>query len=130
MDNSYPSRILLVEADKNSAKLMAHFLMLHHFNVETVPRGDGALSALLNFNPEIVLLDIVTSEYSDLQLCKKIRSTSDASIIITTANGDNLDHISELEAGADDYVIKPIKPAALLARLLALQRRAARLKKS
>ena len=60
---------------------------------------------------------------SGLHVCREIRSVSDTPIVILTAKEDDLDHILGLESGADDYVIKPIKPPVLLARLRALQRR-------
>ena len=86
-------------------------------------RGDLAVAAFLAFRPKVVVLDLMLPGQSGLHVCREIRSVSDTPIVILTAKEDDLDHILGLESGADDYVIKPIKPPVLLARLRALQRR-------
>lgn len=123
MESSGLSKVLLVEDDKKLAALVAHFLSQHGFEVLTIHRGDEAVAAFLDFKPNIVVLDLMLPGLSGLQVCREIRSQSDTPIVILTAREDDLDHILGLESGADDYVIKPIKPPVLLARLRALQRR-------
>lgn len=123
MDNQGLGKVLLVEDDERLAALIAHFLSQHGFEVMTVLRGDLALAAFLDFKPTIVVLDLMLPGQSGLQVCREIRSVSETPIVILTAKEDDLDHILGLESGADDYVIKPIKPPVLLARLRALQRR-------
>ncbi|KTC34741.1 MAG: winged helix-turn-helix domain-containing protein [Pseudomonas sp.] len=123
MDNLGLGKVLLVEDDEKLAGLIANFLSQHGFEVLTVHRGDVALSAFLEFKPKLVVLDLMLPGQSGLHVCREIRAVSDTPIVILTAKEDDLDHILGLESGADDYVIKPIKPAVLLARLRALQRR-------
>ncbi|NBF06462.1 response regulator [Pseudomonas sp. Fl5BN2] len=123
MDNLGLGKVLLVEDDEKLAGLIAHFLSQHGFEVLTVHRGDVALAAFLEFKPKLVVLDLMLPGQSGLHVCREIRAVSDTPIVILTAKEDDLDHILGLESGADDYVIKPIKPAVLLARLRALQRR-------
>ncbi|NWA03447.1 response regulator [Pseudomonas gingeri] len=123
MESSALSKVLLVEDDLKLAALVAQFLSQHGFDVRTVHRGDVALAAFQEFKPRIVVLDLMLPGQSGLQVCRDIRAIADTPIVILTAKEDDLDHILGLESGADDYVIKPIKPPVLLARLRALQRR-------
>ncbi len=123
MENLGLGKVLLVEDDEKLAGLIAHFLSQHGFEVLTVHRGDIALAAFLEFKPKLVVLDLMLPGQSGLHVCREIRAVADTPIVILTAKEDDLDHILGLESGADDYVIKPIKPAVLLARLRALQRR-------
>ena len=123
MENLGLGKVLLVEDDEKLAGLIAHFLAQHGFEVRAVHRGDAALAAFLDFKPKIVVLDLMLPGQSGLHVCRAIRAVSDTPIVILTAKEDDLDHILGLESGADDYVIKPIKPPVLLARLRALQRR-------
>jgi two-component system response regulator ParR len=125
MDNLGFGKVLLVEDDEKLAGLIAHFLSQHGYEVRAVHRGDLALAAFLEFKPKVVVLDLMLPGQSGLHVCREIRSVSDTPIVILTAKEDDLDHILGLESGADDYVIKPIKPPVLLARLRALQRRQA-----
>lgn len=123
MENLGVGKVLLVEDDERLAALIAHFLTQHGFEVRAVHRGDVALAAFLEFQPRVVVLDLMLPGQSGLHVCREIRAISDIPIVILTAKEDDLDHILGLESGADDYVIKPIKPPVLLARLRALQRR-------
>ncbi|OTI11374.1 hypothetical protein CAZ07_35255, partial [Pseudomonas aeruginosa] len=123
MENLGLGKVLLVEDDEKLAGLVSHFLSQHGFEVRVVYRGDEALAAFVDFKPKIVVLDLMLPGQSGLHVCREIRNVSDTPIVILTAKEDDLDHILCLESGADDYVIKPIKPPVLLARLRALQRR-------
>lgn len=123
MENLGLGKVLLVEDDEKLAALVSHFLSQHGFEVRVVHRGDEALAAFVDFKPKIVVLDLMLPGQSGLHVCREIRNVSDTPIVILTAKEDDLDHILGLESGADDYVIKPIKPPVLLARLRALQRR-------
>ncbi|MBT2338981.1 MULTISPECIES: response regulator [Pseudomonas] len=123
MDDSGSGKVLLVEDDEKLSGLIASFLAQHGFDVREVHRGDLALGAFIEFKPTMVVLDLMLPGQSGLHVCREIRALSDTPIVILTAREDDLDHILGLESGADDYVIKPIKPPVLLARLRALQRR-------
>ncbi|SDT93652.1 Response regulator receiver domain-containing protein [Pseudomonas orientalis] len=121
MENLGQGKVLLVEDDEKLAGLIAHFLPQHGFDVRVVHRGDLALTAFLEFKPKMVVLDLMLPGQSGLHVCREIRTVSDTPIVILTTKEDDLDHILGLESSADDYVIKPIKPPVLLARLRALQ---------
>lgn len=123
MDNLGFGKVLLVEDDERLAALIAHFLEQHGYEVRSVHRGDLAMAVFVEFKPKVVVLDLMLPGQSGLHVCREIRSVSDTPIVILTAKEDDLDHILGLESGADDYLIKPIKPPVLLARLRALQRR-------
>ncbi|MDC0687418.1 winged helix-turn-helix domain-containing protein [Mitsuaria sp. RG] len=123
MDGSGPGKVLLVEDDVKLCGLIATFLSQHGFEVREVHRGDLARQAFVEFRPSMVVLDLMLPGKDGLHVCREIRALSDTPIVILTAREDDLDHILGLESGADDYVIKPIKPPVLLARLRALQRR-------
>ncbi|MDO7898350.1 winged helix-turn-helix domain-containing protein [Pseudomonas citrulli] len=123
MDDAGSGKVLLVEDDEKLCGLIANFLSQHGFDVQAVHRGDLALSAYTDFKPTMVVLDLMLPGQNGLHVCRELRALGDTPIVILTAKEDDLDHILGLESGADDYVIKPIKPPVLLARLRALQRR-------
>jgi two-component system response regulator ParR len=116
-------RILIVEDDLKLARLMGEFLEQHGFEVATAHRGDTAGETFATFSPHITILDLMLPGRDGLQLCRDIRSVSDAPILMLTAREDDLDQILGLESGADDYVVKPVDPRVLLARIRALLRR-------
>ncbi len=119
MDCPTLSKVLLVEDDQKLARLIASFLSQHGFEVRQVHRGDAAFAAFLDFKPQVVVLDLMLPGQNGLQVCREIRRVANLPILILTAQEDDLDHILGLESGADDYVIKPIEPPVLLARLRA-----------
>ncbi|HFQ7573691.1 TPA: response regulator transcription factor ParR [Pseudomonas aeruginosa] len=123
MDCPTLSKVLLVEDDQKLARLIASFLSQHGFEVRQVHRGDATFAAFLDFKPQVVVLDLMLPGQNGLQVCREIRRVANLPILILTAQEDDLDHILGLESGADDYVIKPIEPPVLLARLRALMRR-------
>lgn len=123
MENLKSDKVLLVEEDQKLAGLMAHFLSRHGFEIQLVHRGDLALEAFLGFRPKIVILDLMLPGQRNFHVCREIRKVSNARILILTAKDCDRDHVLGLECGADDYVVKPIKPLVLLARIRALQRR-------
>jgi two-component system response regulator ParR len=123
MENPGLVKTLLVEDDQRQAKLITKFLARHGFAVQVVRRGDQALAAIAELKPQIVVLELLLPDQNGLHLCRRIRDGFDIPIIILTAKGDDRDQVLGLESGADDYVIKPVKPSVFLARLRALLRR-------
>lgn len=116
-------KILIVEDDLKLARLMAEFLQQHGFDVAMAHRGDTANALSESFSPHLTILDLMLPARDGLQLCRDIRSRSDTPILILSAREDDVDQILGLESGADDYVIKPVDPRVLLARVRALLRR-------
>ncbi|WP_028453946.1 response regulator transcription factor [Chitinilyticum litopenaei] len=117
------NRILIVEDDRKLAALTAEFLLQHAFAVSTLARGD-VVQGWLEKNPvDLVILDLMLPGRDGFDVCKQIRRDSDVPILMLTARGDSIDQIVGLENGADDYVVKPVEPRLLLARIKALLRR-------
>jgi len=115
--------ILLVEDDSRLAELTATYLGQHSMRVVIEARGDRALERLQQEQPRLVLLDLLLPGKDGLTICREIRRLSGVPILILTAKDTDLDHVIGLEAGADDYVMKPVDPMVLLARVRALLRR-------
>lgn len=116
--------ILLVEDDERLAALTAEFFNRNGFSIAIEPRGDRAAQRFAELNPRIVLLDLMLPGEDGLAVCRKLRTSFAGPILILTAKDSDLDQIIGLEAGADDYVAKPVDPMVLLARTRALLRRA------
>lgn len=116
-------QVLLVEDDRRLGELVQHYLGEHGFAVETVLRGDQAVAACRRLAPQGVVLDLMLPGIGGIEVCRQIRAFSDVPILILTACEDDVEQVLGLESGADDYVLKPIEPRLLLARLRALLRR-------
>ncbi|HDL6742902.1 TPA: response regulator [Yersinia enterocolitica] len=117
------TKILLVEDDHRLATLIAEFLAKQLFEVKVISRGDTVADYVRNNTIDLILLDIMLPGMNGLDVCKVIREFYHGPIIMITALGESLDEILGLELGADDYVIKPIEPRVLLARVRAQLRR-------
>lgn len=115
--------VLFIEDD--DAIRLALRLALEDEGYEVVEASDGA-SGLVEFgrrHPDVVLLDLRLPDLSGFEVCRAIRATSIVPIIMVTAQTDTADMVAGLEAGADDYVTKPVVPRELSARISALLRR-------
>lgn len=117
-------RVLLVEDNHELAAMVADYLTPHGFAVTTEPRGDRAVERILDENPDAVILDVNLPGLDGFSVCRQVRSEFKGPILILTARGDEVDEVVGLEVGADDYMAKPVRPRALLARLRAHLRRA------
>ena len=119
-----PVDILLVEDDRRLAELTAEYFTQNGFSVATESRGDHALAHFARVRPRVVLLDLMLPGTDGLAVCRALRETFSGPILIFTARDSDIDQVIGLEAGADDYVAKPVDPMVLLARTRALLRRA------
>ena len=115
--------IVLVEDDTGLAGLIQERLKTEGFQVLHEVDGKKARDLILEKNPDLVLLDIMLPGMDGFQICREVRPAYRGPILILTARDDDLDQILGLELGADDFVIKPVKPRVLLARIRALLRR-------
>ena len=115
--------ILLVEDDERLAGLTAEYLEQNGLTVAIESRGDRALARFARVKPRIVLLDLMLPGTDGLTICRELRETFAGPILIFTARDSDIDQVIGLEAGADDYVTKPVDPMVLLARTRALLRR-------
>ncbi len=109
--------ILLVEDDITLADWVSEYLTEQGFCVQHVDRGDTVINALESFAADLVLLDVMLPGLNGIEVCRLIRENSQVPIIMLTARADEFDEVIGLEAGANDYVIKPVRPRALLARI-------------
>ncbi|MEV5598516.1 response regulator transcription factor [Streptomyces sp. NPDC052496] len=117
------TRVLLIEDDPAVRKGVHLALRRRGHEVETAASGETGLLALERFRPELVLLDLMLPGMSGLEVCRRIRETQQIPIIILSARGDDIDMVVGLEAGADDYVVKPAGGEVLQARMRAVLRR-------
>ncbi len=117
-------RMLLVEDDAPLAAMVADFLAPHGFAVAIESRGDTAVKRIQDDNPDAVVLDVNLPGLDGFAVCRAVRAYYHGPIIMLTARGDETDEVLGLEAGADDYMAKPVRPRVLLARLQMHLRRA------
>lgn len=115
--------ILLVEDDRRLAELTAEYFRQNGLSVALEPRGDRAIARFREERPRVVLLDLMLPGADGLTLCHELRQIFSGPILIFTARDSDIDQVIGLEAGADDYIAKPVDPMVLLARTRALLRR-------
>jgi two-component system, OmpR family, response regulator MprA len=116
-------RILVIEDELQIADLLRRGLLYEGYSVEIAGDGEAGLSAARDRPPDLVLLDLMLPGIDGLTVCKRLRSGSDVPILILTAKDAVAHRVAGLDAGADDYVIKPFSFDELLARIRALLRR-------
>ncbi|MGZ4691967.1 MAG: response regulator transcription factor [Acidimicrobiia bacterium] len=115
--------ILVVEDEANIADLVDLYLTREGYRVLKQDTGAGALDAVRDHRPRLVVLDIGLPDIDGLEVCRRIRATGNLPVIFLTARGDEVDRVLGLELGADDYLTKPFSPAELVARVKAVLRR-------
>ena len=116
-------RVLLVEDDERLDSLVREYLSQNEFSVRVAGSGDEALETFSTQPADLVILDLMLPGMDGLQVCKTLRKTFTGPIMMLTAKGSDIDQVVGLELGADDYVVKPVEPRLLLARVRALLRR-------
>lgn len=119
-------KLLLVEDEPRLAASIAEYLQNHQFSVTVETRGDTAVTRILETKPDLVILDLNLPGLDGLEVCREVRSRYDSPILMLTARDDSVEQVVGLEVGADDYVLKPVEPRLLLARIRALLRHAKR----
>ncbi|GGV15869.1 two-component system response regulator CseB [Streptomyces spectabilis] len=117
-------RVLLVEDDDAIRRSVGMALERYGYEVSAAPDGLTGLEMFRDGQHDLLLLDIMLPFLDGIGLCRRIRETSQAPILMMSARGDALDVVAGLEAGADDYVIKPVDTTVLVARIRTLLRRA------
>jgi DNA-binding response OmpR family regulator len=115
--------LMLVEDDLRLAELVSCYLENNGFRVTTVARGDRVLAQVQLDAPDLIILDLGLPGQDGFSICKQLRPQYGNPILILTARDNDIDHVLGLELGADDYVIKPVEPRVLMARINALLRR-------
>lgn len=117
--------ILVVDDEPQIRRVMLTTLASQGYSVVEVRSGEEALQKMRTERPELILLDVNLPGISGLETCREIRSTSDVPIIMLTVRNSERDKVQALDAGADDYVVKPFGVEELMARIRAALRRAA-----
>ncbi|MGH9647414.1 MAG: response regulator transcription factor, partial [Bryobacteraceae bacterium] len=117
------STILVVDDEPQIRRVMRTTLSSNGYEVLEAKTGEEALEILRKERPELVLLDVNMPGMSGLEVCREIRDQSDAAIIMLTVRNSEHDKVLALDAGADDYVVKPFGIEELLARIRAALRR-------
>jgi two-component system, OmpR family, response regulator MtrA len=112
-------KILVVDDDNALREMVGIVLSTAGFDPEYCPDGDSALETFLSVKPDLVLLDVMLPGKSGIEVCKEIRAQSGTPIIMLTAKSETEDVVLGLEAGADDYIVKPFQPGELSARIKA-----------
>jgi len=118
-------RILLIEDEPTLTESVSYNLDREGFNVMAALDGEVGLKYFRDWDPDLILLDLMIPEISGLDLCRIIRSESDIPVIVLTAKDTESDKVVALEMGADDYVTKPFSMRELIARVRANLRRTA-----
>ena len=116
-------RILIVDDDENIAELISMYLLKECFDTRMEHNGEDALTAFAEYNPNLILLDLMLPGIDGYQVCREIRAKSQTPIIMLSAKGEVFDKVLGLELGADDYIIKPFDSKELVARVKAVLRR-------
>ncbi|WP_131103974.1 MtrAB system response regulator MtrA [Ornithinimicrobium sufpigmenti] len=117
------ARVLVVDDDQALAEMLGIVLRKEGYEVATCGDGARALPMIRQFRPDLVLLDVMLPSMDGVEVCRLLRAESGVPVVMLTARTDTKDVVAGLEAGADDYVVKPFKPQELLARIRARLRR-------
>ena len=116
-------KVLIVEDDGNIAELLHLYLEKAGFETSVAKDGGKGVELFRQFQPDLVLLDIMLPVMDGWSVLKKIREESKTPVIVLTAKGETQDRVSGLEMGADDYIVKPFEMKEVLARIHAVLRR-------
>jgi DNA-binding response OmpR family regulator len=119
-------RVLVVEDEPMVAEVVERYLRRDGYDVHVVHDGAVALADFARVTPDLVVLDVMLPGMDGMEVCRRIRSSSETPIIMLTARGDEIDKLLGLGVGADDYVTKPFSPRELTARVRTVLRRAGR----
>lgn len=120
-----PTKILAIDDDTALTDLLSTLLMTHGFEVVTANYGQNGIELAKTTNPDLIILDLMMPDQDGWQVCQAIRAFSKTPIIVLSALNDPGMVVSALDAGADDYLVKPVPSNVLIAHINTLTRRAA-----
>lgn len=123
MQHNCQGPILIVEDDPNTATLVQTYLEREGFKTIKAPDGETALRLARQNQPGFVVLDVMLPRLDGWEVCRQLRTFSDVPILMLTAREEEIDRVTGLSLGADDYVVKPFSPRELVARVKAILRR-------
>jgi two-component system alkaline phosphatase synthesis response regulator PhoP len=119
-------KILIADDEPDILEIVSYNLMMHGYEVETAKDGDQAIQKARQFNPDLIILDIMMPKKNGIEVCKVLRSMPEFQqtlIVFLTALNDELSHVKGLEYGADDFISKPISPKIMVSKVNAFFRR-------
>jgi DNA-binding response OmpR family regulator len=116
--------VLVVEDESSIASFVSLYLKNAGYGVRTAATGSEALAQVAASQPTLIVLDLMLPDIDGIEVCRRIRKTSDVPILMLTARDEDVDKIIGLEVGADDYLTKPFNPRELVARVKSILRRA------
>jgi two-component system, OmpR family, alkaline phosphatase synthesis response regulator PhoP len=116
--------VLVVEDESSIASFVALYLKNAGYAVRTAANGAEALAQVAAAHPALIVLDLMLPDIDGIEVCRRIRRSSDVPILMLTARDEDVDKIIGLEVGADDYLTKPFNPRELVARVKSILRRA------
>ena len=116
-------RVLIVDDEETIVDLVRGYLSREGWEVAAVAEGRAAVAAVRDAAPDVVVLDLMLPGLDGIEVCRQLRTFSDAYVIMLTARSEEIDRIVGLSVGADDYLTKPFSPRELVARIKALLRR-------
>jgi two-component system, OmpR family, response regulator BaeR len=123
---SEPANILVVEDEDKIAEVLRDYLRQQGYATHRIARGDEVEPWVRNNPVDLILLDVMLPGRSGLELCRELRTFSEAAIIMVTARVEEIDRLLGLELGADDYICKPFSPREVVARVATVLRRTLR----
>ena len=119
-------KILIVDDDENIAELISLYLNKECFDTRISPDGETALKEVEEYEPDLILLDLMLPGMDGYEVCQQVRRTRETPIIILSAKGEVFDKVLGLKMGADDYLSKPFDSNEMVARVRAVLRRSQR----
>ena len=118
--------VLIVEDDEKIVHLLRLYLEREGFAVSSAADGAAGVEAVSRLRPDLVILDLMLPRLDGIEVCRKIRASSEVPVLMLTARVDEVDRLLGLSIGADDYVTKPFSPREVVARVRTILRRATR----
>ena len=119
-------KILCVDDEPDILEILKYNLSNEGYNVSTAADGKSAIKMAYNITPNLIIMDIMMPRMDGIEACEKLRSDekfNDTIIMFLTARGEDYSHVAAYDAGADDYVTKPVKPKVLVSKVKGLLRR-------
>ncbi|MEY4661119.1 MAG: hypothetical protein RLZZ42_1071 [Bacteroidota bacterium] len=119
-------KILIADDEPDILEIISYNLVMNGYDVETAKDGDQAIQKAKQFNPDLIILDIMMPKKNGIEVCKILRSQpafEQTLIVFLTALNDELSHVKGLELGADDFITKPISPKIMISKVNAFFRR-------
>ena len=119
-------KILCVDDEPDILEILKYNLSNEGYNVSTAADGKSAIEIAYNISPNLIIMDVMMPNMDGIEACEKLRSDekfNDTIIMFLTARGEDYSHVAAYEAGADDYITKPVKPKVLVSKVKGLLRR-------